>query len=163
MTTCAANHGPSHVFSLGASEMLSPSCRLIEQPLITCRLSNVSITTAERSRPISCKLSDYIKSFGIHIFAIPRSFLFVTVLCQVGQIKSSHFVLLINRLDSRLILDSRHFLTQPTARKTRSGDMAQNIWSFEPDRILWLSIFLAVFLSHGFSDNFAFLRRKKLR
>ena len=35
VTTCAANYGPSHVvFSLGGSEMFSPSCRLAEQPLL---------------------------------------------------------------------------------------------------------------------------------
>ena len=72
-------------------------------------------------------------------------------------------MLLINRLDSRIILGSRHFLTQPTARKTRSGDPAQNIWSFEPDLVPWLSGSLTGCLSHGFSDNFCIPSEEKVR
>ena len=136
MTTCEANHGPSHVvFSLGGLEMLSPSYRLAEQPLITYRLSNVSITTAERSRPISCKLTDYIELFGYITFAIPRSILFVTV-AKLGLL--NYLVCVINQ-PARLIalfLDSRQFLTRPTARKTRSGDPAQNKQSIAFKKVL---------------------------
>ena len=84
LTTCAANYGPSHfVFSLGGSEMFSPSCWLGEQLLLN--LSIVSPSRSHRriglgtsdgllkfisklggsvSAPIPLYQTNYIKSFG---------------------------------------------------------------------------------------------------
>ena len=67
-----------------------------------------------------------MKSFGYITFAIPRSIIFVIILCQVRHIKLPIFVI-INRLASLLYFRiSGIFLTRPTARKTRNEDPAQN-------------------------------------
>ena len=81
VTTCASNHGSSHVaFSLGGSEMLSPSCRLAEQPLFTYRLSKVSITTAERSRHISLQINGLYRVIRLNLQTLLTRFILYCIL-----------------------------------------------------------------------------------
>ena len=102
VTTCAANHGPSHVvFSLGGSAMLSPlspSCRLAERPLNTYRLSNVSITTAVRSQLISLPINGLYKLVSEIIpLLYLGSFFFVIVYAKLAIL--NHILLfVINQL-----------------------------------------------------------------
>ena len=107
--------------------MLSPSCRLAKKPLITYRLSNVSITTAERSRPISREINGLYKFIRLIYQRYSLGLFFIIyLLAKLGTL--NYLICVINQ-PARLIalfLDSRHFLTQPTARKTRSGDPAPN-------------------------------------
>ena len=117
----------SHVvISLGGSEMLAPSCRLVEQPLITYRLSNVSITTAERSRHISLQINGLYQIFRNSYVCYSLGLFFIVFCRQVGLIKLPHLCYKSTGLTLVLFLGSQHFLTQPIARKTRSGDTAQN-------------------------------------
>ena len=107
VTTCAANHGPSHVvFSLGGSAMLSPlspSCRLAERPLkhlsIVKRIDHHGGTVSAHL----VQIIGFSKVFRKLYLCYTSVYSFVTVLCQVGHIKLPHFVLLFNRVDSHFI------------------------------------------------------------
>ena len=131
VTTCAANNGPSLVvFSLGGLEMfsqLSPSCRLVERPLNThrfvYRLNHLGGT-------VSAILTYIIELYKVFrnlylcctsVYSICNCF--YAKLSTLNHIsfffKSTGFTIV-------LFLGSRYFLTQPTARKTKSGDPAQN-------------------------------------
>ena len=129
---------------------LSPSYRPVERPLLTYRLSNVSITTAERSRHISLQINGLYQVIRLNYKRYSLGLFFIVFCSQVGLIKLPHLCYQSIGLTLALFLDSRHFLTQPTARKTRSGDQAQN--SKEYKKISQPTGFLA-----ETKNNFSFL------